>query len=439
MFLYSQTNNCNMNKHFSIIFVLFAISLMMVGPSLQDSFADVLSLKKQINLGIPSDDLICESGMFKVIREGTDSVACVKTDNVLKLVSKGWAKPVDETLLKSQSISDDFVLGTIKVLYTEPIKTQFGKVSPKYAVSGYDIAFELCSSSQKIYVPDILIKSDSETQRYEIPETVDVNTCIVSATFIKASDPTTIKITLLNQGDISKTFSDLEAKVSSLQLELDAARKLLGNKSSPDVSQNTKISELRKQLNEAKDDLYRLQFAMYATPHEKYNIQKLSFTGNIIEGESATLVVAKKTLTGENSYDAVFEACAGKNQVKLPIVTISSDMETIQVKLGDKIAPNTCQMSSAKIMSGDLATIKVAPAGNAEHNTKLIDLENQISKLQNDIVNERNMLRSITHDPNKPLYFNEQLEMHTANIIDLRGQIGTLKAQLNEILYKTYR
>jgi hypothetical protein len=29
--------------------------------------------------------------------------------------------------------------------------------------------------------------------------------------------------------------------------------------------------------------------------------------------------------------------------------------------------------------------------------------------------------------------------MHTANIIDLRGQIGELKAQLNEILYKTYR
>lgn len=411
---------------------------MVVGPSLQDSFADILSLKKQINLGMSPEDLTCESGMFKVIREGTNSVACVKTDNVLKLVSKGWAKPVDEVFLKAQSIPDDFVLGTINKLYVEPIKTQFGKISPKYAVSGYDVAFEICSSSQKIYVPDILIKSDSETQRYEIPETVDPNTCIVSATFIKATDPNTIKITLLNQGDISKTLSDLEAKVSSLQVDLDAAKKLLGNKSAPDVSQNAKISELRKQLNETKDDLYRLYFALYAVPQEKYDIQKLSFTGNLIEGESATLVIAKKALTGENAYDAIFEACAGNNQVRLPIIAVSSDMEIINVKLGDKIAPNTCQMSSVKIMSGNLTTIQVAPAGNAESNNKIMSLESQISKLQNDITNERSMLRSITHDPNKPSYFNEQLEMHTANIIDLRGQIGALKAQLNEILYKTY-
>ncbi|MBS3926236.1 MAG: hypothetical protein KGZ34_06050 [Nitrosarchaeum sp.] len=428
-----------MKKKFSIIFVLFAVSMLMMVPSLQDSFADILSLKKQINLGIASDDLTCDSGMFKVIRERTDSVACVKTDNVLKLVSKGWAKPVDEALLNAQSSQDDFVLGTINKLYVEPIKTQYGKLSPKYAVSGYDVAFEICSSSQKIHVPDILIKSDSETQRYEIPETVEANTCIVSATFIKATDPNTIKITLLNQGDISKTLSDLEAKVSSLQQELDVARKLLGDKSAPDVNQTAKISDLRKQLNETKEDLYRLQFALYAVPHEKYNIQKLSFTGIPIEGQSATLVMAKKALTGENTYDAVFEACAGKTMVKLPIISVTSDMETVNVKLGDKIAPNTCQMSSVKIMSGNLTSIMVSPSGNAESNSKITDIESQLTKLQNDIVNERNALRSITHDPNKPSNYNELIEMHTANIIDLRGQIGALKAQLNEILYKTYR
>jgi peptidoglycan hydrolase CwlO-like protein len=376
--------------------------------------------------------------MFQVIRERTNTVACLKIDSVLKFVSKGWAKPVDETSLNAQLPQDNFVLGTINKLYVEPIKTQFGKVSPKYAVSGYDVAFELCSSTQKIYVPDILIKSDSETQRYEIPETVAPNTCIVSATFIKATDPNTIKITLLNKGDISKTLSNLESKVSSLQQELDVAKKLLGTKSSPDVTQNAKISELRKQLNETKEDLYRLFFAVYAVPQEKYDLQKLSFTGNPIEGESALLVIAKKALTGENAYDAVFEACAGKIQVILPIITVASDMETIHVKLGDKIAPNTCQMSSVKITAIDPNTIVVAPSGNAESNSKITDLESQISKLQTEIVNERNMLRSITHDPNKPSSFNEQLEMHTANIIDLRGQIGALKAQLNEILYKTY-
>lgn len=96
-------------------------------------------------------------------------------------------------------------------------------------------------------------------------------------------------------------------------------------------------------------------------------------------------------------------------------------------------------MSFVKILSGNLTSITVASAGNAESNSKITNIENQLTKLQSDIVNERNMLRSITHDPNKPSNYNEQIEMHTANIIDLRGQIGALKAQLNEILYNTYR
>ncbi|MDH3502863.1 MAG: hypothetical protein OEL69_10240 [Nitrosopumilus sp.] len=403
------------------------------------AFADIIPPKKQSSFGILSDDIVCESGMFKVIREGTNSIACVKTKNVLKLVLQGWAKPVDETALGVQLNNESISLGTINKLYAEPVKTQFGKLTPKSPASGYDFAFEVCASAQKIYVPDVLIKSDSETQHYEMTENIEPHTCVLSVTFIKAADPNSIKVSLLNKGDISKTLLDIESKVSSIQKELALARKSLGDKSSPDTTQGSKISDLRKQLNDAKEDLYKFYFTIHAVPKEKYNIQKLSFTGIPIEGEITNLITVKKAVTGDRIYDAVFETCAGKTQVRLPVITVSSDTETRTVNLGDRVAPNSCQMSSVKVTATDPTSIKVNPTDNSESGKKISDLENQISKLQKELSNAKELLRSLLHDPNRPSDFNEQVEMHSANIIQLRSQINSLKADYNGILYQAYR
>jgi len=418
----------------------FIVTVLLVSAlSINGAFADILPPKKQTGLGILPEDVVCESGMFKVTKAETNSIACVKPNTVLKLVSKGWANPVDKNSLEIQLNKQSVPLGTISKLYAEPVKTQFGKLTPKSPISGYDYTFEVCASTQKIYVPDILIKSDSETQHYEIPENIEPNTCALSTTFIRAANPETIKVTLLNKGDVSNVLSEMESKISSLQEELATARKLLGDKSSPDTNQGSKISDLRKQLNDAKEDLHRLYFTLYAVPNEKYNTQKISFTGVPIEGETANLIAAKKSISGENTYDAVFEACAGKNQVRLPVITITSDRESINVNLGDRIAPGSCQMTSAKIMAGDPSSIQVIPAGNTDSNNKISELENDISKLQKELNNSKDLLRSLLHDPKRPSNFNEQVEMHSANIIDLRNQINMLKADYNEILYQVYR
>ena len=416
--------------------MLFAVSFMILGPSLNNAFADIISPKKQISLGISPEDITCETGMFKVIRDRTDSVSCVKISNVVKLIAKGWAKPIEQKSLDAQ-IKDSNPLATINKLYAEPIKTQHGKITGTASTSGYNLAFEICTASQKIFVPEVLIKSDSQTQRYEIPDNIEPNSCLLSATFIKASDPNSITLTLLNKGDISKLLSDGEANIASIQNELDNAKKAFGDRTSPDTSQTAKIIDLRKQLNEAKEDLYRLYFTLYANPTEKYDIKKLSFTGEVIEGESAKILAVKKSVSAENTYDAVFEACTGDKQITLPVVQVSSDREATNVKIGNKILPNTCQMTSVKITATNPDSITATMTGNVESN-KVSQLEEQLVKLQKEIVGEREVIRKLFHDP-KESNFNEQVEMHTAKIIELRNQISSIKDDYNKILYQMYR
>jgi len=297
-------------------------SAVFLGSYIQDSLADVISPKKQMNLGIAADDIVCDEGAFKVAKKADGSIACIKPNNVAKLVSLGWAKPVDQKELGLVLNKESIPLGTIKNLYLQPTITNFGKISPKSPISGYDFTFEICASAQKIYVPDILVKSDSETQRYEIPENIEPNQCVLSSTFIRASDPNTIRATLQNKGDISSAIAEMESKVASIREELNMARKSLGDKSSPNTAQASKIIDLRKQLNDASEDLYRLYFVVYASPKEKYTIERLSFTGAALEGELANVVGVKKSVSSENSYDVIFEACAGKTQV-IPIVVLN--------------------------------------------------------------------------------------------------------------------
>lgn len=61
----------------------------MVSPA----SADILPPKKQTSFGITDDDIVCESGMFKVIKASTNSVSCVNVKSVSKLMSLGWVKP----------------------------------------------------------------------------------------------------------------------------------------------------------------------------------------------------------------------------------------------------------------------------------------------------------------------------------------------------------
>ena len=126
-------------------------------------------------------------------------------------------------------------------------------------------------------------------------------------------------------------------------------------------------------------------------------------------------------------------------QVRLPVISISSDFENVDIKLGDKIAPNTCQLSSGKIVATDPESISVKPAGNADSSIKVDDLEMRINDLMKQLTAEKNLLKALIHNPQRPANFDEQLSSYVENISKLRNDIISAKSELSRILYLTYK
>ena len=402
--------------------------------------ADIIPPKKQSNLGIPVEDIVCDTGMFKIMRTGTNSVACVKPDSASKLVSKGWAQKFDESKLNEFKTKISISSGTINSLVITPITTDFGKLSPKVSISSFDYVFEVCASSKSLVSPEILVRSDSETKHYELAETISPNSCVVSGTIIKAANPDSVSAIIVSKGDVSELILSASDRVNSLRQQILEVKQSFGKENTEaNKKQGNLIVDLRTQLNDAIADLHRMYFLLYTPSKTNLKVEKMTFSGNPIQGENATKISVSPSISTPNTYDVVFEACAGEKQVRIPVVMITSDLQNVNVKLGDKIAPSTCQLTSAKIGATDPESISIKVAGNSESSTKATDLETKINNLQNQLISEKDMLKNLVHDPKRADDFNEQLTVKVEKITQLRNDIISSKAELSKILYQTYQ
>jgi len=421
-------------------FLILSLSLLFFTVIIAPVSADIIPPKKQTSLGISSEDIVCESGLFKVIKIGKNSVACVKPESAPKLVSKGWAQTFDESVLNELTKQLSISSGKINKLIVTPITTDFGKLSPKVSVGSYDYVFEVCASSKPLVSPEILVRSDSETKHFELVETISTNTCVVSGTVIKAANPDSVSATIVSKGDVSKIILSASDRVTSLKQQILDAKQSFGKENTEaNKKQGNKIAELRLQLNDAIADLHRMYFLLYTPSKTNFKVEKMSFSGTPIQGETATKISVSQSVSTPNTYDVVFEACAGEKQVRIPVVMITSDMQNVNVKLGDKIAPKTCQLTSAKIGATDPETISIKVAGNADSSNKAADLESKISDLQNQLISEKDTLKNLVHDPKRPANFNEQVTSQVEKISKLRNEIISAKAELSKILYQTYQ
>lgn len=420
---------------FSIMVILVA---GVIAPALPYSHADIIPPKHQAKIGISNDDIVCDSGLFKIFKTGSDTVVCVTPNTAAKLVNSDWAKKVDEKTLNDLINKKSVDLGTISIIETTPIKTNLGKLASGAPISQYGIVFEVCASSP-IYAPDVLIVSDSDTKHYELTELVEADSCVLSATKLKAADPKSINITLQNKGDISNKVVTLQQELDSLKTQLETVRQSMKSPTDIDAQkQGKKIADLRKQINDTREKLHRILFTIHVSPTSKQKIEKMTFSGQVIEGASAKVLSVLNATQTSSAYDAIFEACAGPSTIKLPVVTITSDKQSIQVKLGQKISANSCQMTSVQIEADDKSTITANPAGNGKSSTKASDLEVKIVSLQDSLVKEKQTLKSLIHNSDRPANFVELFDAHIVKITELRSQITTAKADFNKILYSSY-
>ncbi len=419
------------------------LGLIFVSLFSATAYGDVISPLKQSQIGILSEDVICNDGLFKITSVAKQKTACVTPNTAERLSAQGWAKTFDQKTLDTFKEDLTKEIGTIKKISAIPQATKTGKLQTTTPIAGYNYIFEVCSTSIPIYAPQVVLKSDSDVKAFEMAENVKANSCILGATDIKAANPDSITPTLHNKGGISKSIAELESQVANLRVELSSERDKLKNLAPENteeyrktVSESTsKILQLRSQLNDVRGDLNRHFFAVYSPEvFEKDPQTKFSFLGTAIEGETINKISVTKTLSGEK-YDVVFEACAGKQIVRFPIILISSDSENLSIKLGDKISPESCQLTSVKIMAVDPESITILPENNAGQSNRIAELEIKIDDLKNQIVDAKKILNELIHDPSQPADRNERATELTNKIINLRIQINDARAELYNILY----
>ena len=117
---------------------------------------------------------------------------------------------------------------------------------------------------------------------------------------------------------------------------------------------------------------------------------------------------------------------------------LSSDQQTVDVKIGTKISQNSCQLTTAKIIADDPESISVVPAGNADIN-QIEEIEHKITSLQEQLIENKELLRKLVHNPNRPVDFNTQADALAGKIIDLKNQVISAKAEFSKIMLETYR
>lgn len=420
----------NKEKSILLIFALFAVVSIMIPFS---AYADVVSPKKQTNAGITPQNVICKENLYKIILKSNDKPLCVKPSTAKKLMNDGLTKTKNieavekfEELIKSRT-----AMGTIT-----PITILKGNTN-------YHVLFEACAGDQGIIAPEVIITSDSETKYVKLVERMLPNSCETNSIKIKAANPDSINLNLVNKGGVTLKITELENKVKDLQTKLSTEKATLGTRVKDtqaigeESSQRiTQIAQMRAELNQAREELNRYLFALNLTPKIKttdLEIKK-SFAGTPLEGVLVNKLATSPQLGVNNGYDVAFEMCAGKQIVRIPVVEVKSDTETKKVRLADKIIAETCQVTGAKIMATSPDSIVVSIADTTQNSGTASDLEMQIADLTKQLQVQKQALRDLTHLAPRPDNFEQQALEISQKLIDLRNEINSKRVQLYNLL-----
>lgn len=432
--------------------ILIAIVFVVISGIMFSNvvFADIAPPKKQLQFGIDPEEVVCDDGFFKVIKKSSNTPSCVKLSSVLKLVEMGWANPVDLKLLEQSQQPITVDSGTVKkiAVIKEPSSSKIFSSNPS-AVS-YNYVFEACAGTEIVEFPEIIITSDSAVKTVTLAKALVPNECQISAVKIAAGNPDSINADVANEGLLANKISSLQTKLDELKQEIKKETSSLDTlldeqQKAPDfkkiyAERIDKIVTLRTELNLVREDLNNHLFAFYLKPNVKVTDLKpqKSFAGTTIEGVLVNKLSVSEGLVTKGTYDVAFEMCASNETVRIPLVTVASDVESKTVKLSDKIIPNSCQVTGTKIKADKSDSITVSLGETGEKSNLASDLEKQIADLSAAIDIEKTNLRQLTHNPQRPADFNEQVLNLSNKIIDLRSKLNEAKAELYLLLTQIY-
>ena len=426
---------------------LALIAILISGLAIPfESLADVSPPKKQTNVGITPDKVICAENLFKVISIPDGKPRCVKPQTAIKLIERGLAtsSTIEQVEKFIGELSQRVIPGTVKKIGTIKIDASSKFFRSNAPATAYKVLFEICAKEKTLKAPEVILTSQTATSYVKLATDIPPNSCEINTGIVAALNPDTIQVTLENEGGITQKITQLESTVSELKQKLESEKTLLSTRvQEGDKAKQSEridsIAKMRADLNQAREELNRYLFALYMTPQTKSQTQitPKTFTGAPIEGVTVNLLATHKQLVGEG-FDVAFEMCAADQPVRIPTVLVSSDIESKAVKLSDRIIPNSCQISGAKIMSSSPDTIQVSIGDTGERSANVAELENKITELVNALAAEKDGLRKLTHLAPRPADFNDQAAKITDSILELRVQITAERALLYSLLNQIY-
>ena len=429
-------------KSIGVVALLIGVILFSGTVPLQ-SFADVIRPDQQMKLGFTAEQVICSEGLVKITKDTTGNASCVKPATAEKLSQHGWAKQLSEKKIEeiqTKKIAKGESAGTIKKVATLKQLSQTAKPGAS-GISGYAYVFEACSESKTVLAPEIFVTSDSETKSVKLESKLNPNSCYTSSVIIKAADPDSISATLLNKGEISEKVKSLETQIADLKEKISLKKQKIptSDDQNPDPANLNGIISMKKELKDLQDQLRRYLMVLYVPPSVKVSdidIPK-SISGKPLEGLSTDLISVTESLVkpaGNNPdldrFNVVFEACSGKETVRLPIITVISDSDEVTVKLIERIIPNSCQVGVVKINAVDSETITTKITGNSSLSKEIVNMEKRIEKMQSSLADKKSELNQI---------ISKQMDRPTKILVwQMLGEIRDLRDDLLENRTKLY-
>lgn len=332
-------------------------------------------------------------------------------------------------------------IGTVKKVDVIPAKE---KTMSQSKIISYYYVFETCAGPETIRAPEIVIVSDSQVKYVKISQRMMANSCETNSAIINAENPKSISAFFTNDGTITEKITSMEDTIRELQeeirIELRGFAGDVENNLSPEAS-SEKIINLRANLNDVREEMNRYLFALHVDAQKPSKLpfeMPKSFLGNPVQGILTDIISTSETVSKTGKYDVAFQVCTASQVLRIPVAEIKLDQETIRVKLSDKVAPNSCQVTGAKITASDSASIQISMADSAEKSGLVSGIEREISELQNHILENKRKLSGIVHELPKPENYDEMAGKISTEIINTRNTINDLKSELFRILNQIY-
>ena len=419
------------------------------------------SPREQIDMGISPANVVCKSDLTLIIRANSETPACVKSSSSEKLLQKGWAIKLSTLLEKNPNLAS---IGEVKTVKIVPLYKDEGiRQTQPNIVLNYNFVFEACSKSSLIRSPQILISSDSETKTIKLSEQINPKSCQLSSTTIKAMEKESIKANLVKKTDLSLIVGQLELRLNKIQEELAAEKKSLTDLTTQNpkpsdyqkkVSEKTsKIVSLRNELTSARAELQRNQYLLLVGEKAPEPI-KVLLENKVVIPTSPTInddiAHVKKIETVKQysdagrlksdalvgSYNFVFEACAGIQQIQFPEILVKSDSEIKSVKLPETLLPKSCQTTSTILNAADPNSIVGNLVESNEIEVKIKELELKVESLKESIAMNKQTLGDLVKQSPPPENSSKKVSELTEQITNQRDELNKTREELTNLKYR---